>query len=240
MSFFDKNYEVKRIGMKEAKEYICANHYTHGCHNAPSPCYGLFEKEKEELIGVLMFAQPCSENVRASIWGKENKEKVIELHRLHIQDVTPRNAESWFIGKCLKEIKKDKPKIRGILSFADSTEGHYGVIYKASNFFSIGKTSRTTFYRDTTGRLRHPRQNTVNIPKELAESWGWTPETRYAKNRYLMIIADSKAEKKQLIRDCRYDVLHKKWCEECGKEMDIMTDGNTCTKCKEKLASSVA
>ena len=61
-------YRVERIPCKQAKEYIIKNHYSHGCHNAPSPYYGLFDGEK--LIGVLMFATPCSEAVRASLWGK--------------------------------------------------------------------------------------------------------------------------------------------------------------------------
>ena len=61
------DYEIRRIDSKIAKEYIKKNHYTHGCHNGPSPCYGLFDSRK--LIGVLMFATPCSENVRASVFG---------------------------------------------------------------------------------------------------------------------------------------------------------------------------
>lgn len=63
----EMNYEVKKIPCKTAKDYIIKNHYSHGCHNAPSPCYGLFQDN--DLIGVLMFATPCSENVRASVFG---------------------------------------------------------------------------------------------------------------------------------------------------------------------------
>ena len=61
-----KDYKVNRIPCKLAKEYIIKHHYSHGCHNAPSPCYGLFDGKN--LIGVLMFATPCSEAVRASLW----------------------------------------------------------------------------------------------------------------------------------------------------------------------------
>ncbi|NLL02397.1 MAG: hypothetical protein GX265_05200, partial [Mollicutes bacterium] len=210
-----ENYIVKRIDMTTAKEYICKNHYTKGCHNAPNPCYGLFDKDT--LIGVLMFAQPCSENVRSSIWGKEYKNRVIELHRLHILDITPRNTESWFISKCIKLLSIDKPEVRGIISFADSTEGHNGTIYQASNFYYIGKTGKAIFYKDTTGRLRHPRQNSINISKEDALSKGWSIVKRGAKNRYLYIFGRNKSERKELIRSCKYDVLHSKWCKDCGR-----------------------
>lgn len=225
---FDK-YKVNRIPCKQAKEYIIKNHYSHGCHNAPSPCYGLFDNN--ELIGVLMFATPCSEAVRASIWGEEYKNSVIELHRLHILDVTPVNAESWFISKCIKMLKQDRPQTKGIISFADTTQGHNGIIYQATNFWYIGKTCSATFYLDENNRLRHPRQNGVNISKADAKEKGWIPVKRYAKNRYLYIIADSKLERKRLIKNCKYDLLNCKWCTNCGREMNIKDNSNVCEKC---------
>lgn len=198
------DYVVTRIPCKVAKEYIIENHYSHGCHNAPSPCYGLFEGI--QLIGVLMFATPCSENVRASVFGKEYKDSVTELHRLHILDVTPKNTESWFISRCLKLLKKDKPQIKAVISFADSTVGHNGTIYKATNAYRIGMTGSATFYVDKDGRLRHPRQNGVNITKEMAAEKGWKPVKRSAKYRYLFLLPQSKAEKRKLIRMCKYDL----------------------------------
>ena len=196
------DYSIKKIPCKQAKEYIIKNHYSHGCHNAPSPCYGLFDKDN--LIGVLMFATPCSEAVRSSLFGKEYKDSVIELHRLHILDVTPRNTESWFISRCLKLLRVDKPKIHGVISFSDMTEGHSGVIYKATNAFFCGQTCEVTFYVDKNGRLRHPRQNGVNITKEMAEQMGWHRVRRKSKNRYIYIIG-SKTERKKWGLMCKYE-----------------------------------
>lgn len=190
-----------------AKEYIIKNHYSHGCHNAPSPCYGLFDGEN--LIGVLMFATPCSENVRSSIFGEQHKARVTELHRLHILDVTPKNTESWFISRCLRLLLQDKPQIRAVVSFSDLTQGHTGVIYKATNATLCGQTGRATFFVDETGRLRHPRQNGVNISKEEADRRGWTPVKREAKNRYIFLLG-SKSEKKKFARLCRYEQINKR------------------------------
>ena len=198
------NYVIKRIPCKQAKEYIKKNHYSHGCHNGPSPCYGLFDNEN--LIGCLMFATPCSENVRASVFGEEYKDWVTELHRLHILDCTPKNTESWFISRCLKLLKQDKPQIKAVLSFSDMTEGHSGVIYKATNAYRLGTTGKAKFYRDKDGRLRHPRQSGVNITEQMAKEKGWKPEIREAKNRYLYILANSKVEKKHLIKMCKYNL----------------------------------
>ena len=228
----NKNYCIYKLDCETAKEYIIANHYSHGCHNGPYPCYGLIESGK--VIGCLMFAVPCSEAVRASIFGEEMKDTVIELHRLHILDCTPKNTESWFISRCLKLLKKDCPKIKAVISFSDSTEGHTGIIYQATNFYFIGKTGSAVFYRDNTGRLHHPRQNGVNITREMAEEKGWVPEIRASKNRYLYILANSKTEKKHLLKLCKYDVVHKKWCIGCGKEIDKDNYYNVCDDCLDR------
>ena len=197
-------YEIRRIDCKTAKEYIRKNHYSHGCHNGPSPCYGLFDKG--ELIGCLMFATPCSENVRSSVFGEEYKDSVTELHRLHILDVTPKNTESWFIVRCLKKLKEDKPQIKAVISFSDSTEGHDGTIYKTTNAYRLGHTGIATFYIDENGRLRHPRQCGVNISQEEAKTRGWKPCKRGAKNRYLYILGKDKREKRMLENMCKYDL----------------------------------
>ena len=148
-----------------------------------------------------MFAIPCSENVRASLFGEEYKDNVIELHRLHIQDVTPKNTESWFIAKCLKLLLIDRPQTWGIISFADSTQGHTGTIYKATNFLRCGTTeSKSIFYEDDKGRLHHPRQNGNNISKEEAINRGWKPVKRDFKYRYVKIIGNNKKEIKERLK----------------------------------------
>lgn len=197
------DYIVQRIPRKMASEYICEHHYSHGCSRCASPCYGLFDGIK--LIGVLMFACPCSENVRASVFGIEHKDSVTELHRLHILDCTPKNTESWFISRCLSLLKKDSPKIKAVISFSDTTEGHNGTIYQASNFYRCGTTgTSSTFYVDDSGRLHHPRQCGHNVTLVEAEAKGWKPVKRSCKNRYLYLVYTSKKERKELMNMCRF------------------------------------
>ena len=207
------SYKVDSLKSGFAKSYIRDNHYSKSCHNGPSPCYGLYTKDDRlpngySLIGVLCFATPCSENVRASVFGADYKNNVTELHRLFIKDsycgkITPKGTESWFISRCLKELKKDKPNIWAVLTFADTTEGHTGTIYKATNAKFCGYTSKATFYLDREGRLRHPRQNGVNITTDEAITRGWCPVKRWAKARYLYLLPDSKGHKKKLERLCK-------------------------------------
>lgn len=186
MSLEDQ-YEVRRIPGGRGKAFIREHHYSRSCHNGPMT-WGMFERGEDELVGVIAFATPSSENVRASVFGVENKASVTELHRLVILDVTPKNAESWLIAKGLRGLLEERPHIRCVLSFADATEGHVGTIYQASNALFCGTTGRATFYRDGDGRLRHPRQNGVNITASEARRRGWVPERREAKNRYAFLV----------------------------------------------------
>jgi hypothetical protein len=137
------------------------------------------------------------------LFGREHKNRVIELHRLFVEDsingrLFPTGTESWFISRCIKRLKNDRSDLWGIITFADSTEGHNGVIYRATNAIYCGMTGKSTFYRDGCGRLRHPRQNGINISLSDAESLGWTPEKRHAKHRFVYLLYKNKPDKRRL------------------------------------------
>jgi hypothetical protein len=186
---------VEKIQSKIGKEFIKKHHYSHGCHNGPMT-WGLFNEEI--LVGVIAFATPCSENVRKSVFGEDYKNNVTELHRLVLFDEIPKNSESYFIRASLKLLREYRPNIYAVLSFADSTENHTGVIYQASSAFYTGTTSKSTFFLDKYGRLHHPRQNGVNISKEEAIKREWKPVKREAKHRYLFILPKNLKRKKLL------------------------------------------
>jgi hypothetical protein len=191
------DYEVMAIPALIGKKFIIENHYSKGVHNGPM-CFGLLKDG--ELQGVCAFASPSSENVRSSIFGEEFKGSVTELHRLVLLDEVPKNAESFFIVRALKELKKQRPYYKAVISFADPTQNHLGIIYQATNAIYCGTSSPATFYLDEDGRLRHPRQNGKNITASIAKSYGWTPTKRQGKHRYVYLIAENKTELKELKR----------------------------------------
>jgi hypothetical protein len=191
------NYTVQKINSSVGKEFVKEHHYSHGIHNGPM-CYGLFDGL--DLVGVCAFATPCSENVCASIFGIEYKRSVTELHRLVLLDRIPKNAESWFIVRALKQLKIDRPYYNAVISFADATQGHIGVIYQATNALYTGMSGKATFYLDETNRLRHPRQNGVNTTPAIAASKNWKPVKREGKHRYLYIMPDDKKHKRELLK----------------------------------------
>lgn len=185
---------VERIPAAVGKAFIIQHHYSHGVHNGPMT-WGLLDGE--ELVGVIAFATPSSEAVCASVFGPEGKRSVTELHRLVLLDRMPRNTESWFISRALAALKAERPQYRAVLSFADATQGHVGTIYQATNAIFTGRSGRATFYLDRDGRLRHPRQNGVNITPVEAAARGWRPTKREGKYRYLFLLG-GRAERRWL------------------------------------------
>ena len=77
----------------------------------------------------------------AGAWKKfvDSSDDLIELRRLCCIDDTPKNTESYFIGKTLKWLSKNT-NLKVVVSYADTMQNHNGTIYKASNFKYVGMT----------------------------------------------------------------------------------------------------
>ena len=131
-----KSFLVKRVERKDIAQFIEQWHYSksiNGCHT--DFCYALFRKD--QMIGAMFFGRMAMRNQYKKF--SERESDVIELRRLCCIDDTPRNTESFFIGKALRLLKKDwGGKI--VVSYADAEYGHQGTVYKASNFVYAGFT----------------------------------------------------------------------------------------------------
>lgn len=76
----------------------------------------------------------------ANQWKRfgDKEQDVIELRRLYCIDSTPKNTESYSIGKALRWLRRNT-EIKTVVSYADAEHGHTDVIYKVSNFTLEGK-----------------------------------------------------------------------------------------------------
>jgi hypothetical protein len=126
-----QNWTVRKVNRNEVQDFIEKHHYSgniNGC--IADYCYALFDPENL-IVGAMFYGRMAMANQ----WKRfsDQPENVIELRRLCCIDDTPRNAESFFIGRSIRLLRKDWGK--GIIvSYADKEYGHSGTIYKASNF----------------------------------------------------------------------------------------------------------
>ena len=147
-----KDFIVQPCTMREIKEFVVHWHYSHNLRGMMCS-YAFKMTYNDSLIGAMIYGRPAMANA----WKKyaEKQEDLLELRRLCCIDKTPRNTESYFIGKTLKWLKRNTD-LKVIVSYADPHYGHGGIIYKASNFKYYGQTSpgKVISYKD---RLFHDK-----------------------------------------------------------------------------------
>ena len=91
------------------------------------------------LVGAISYGCPNAPNLKG-YFDKDNQYGWFEIKRLALSDICPRNSESRFIGWSIKELKKYY-NVKGVITYADTSQGHKGTIYKASGFKSLGLTA---------------------------------------------------------------------------------------------------
>lgn len=146
---------IKPIEKSLAKSIVVENHYSHkwncsfGIIN-----FGIFRENSEKCLGAAVFGRLMNSHSFGMISDDLEKDEIIELNRLWVDDCLGHNAESLFIGACFKIIRSECPYIKAIQSFADGRLG-CGTIYKATNFKYFG-VHKTLFYENRiTGEITH-------------------------------------------------------------------------------------
>jgi len=144
-------YNVIPLDKKIANELIVRHHYLHRRPpNAHS--FGLVDLEGM-VLGAVIFGTPASRHLQMGACPSDPS-LVIELNRLWVDDACPRNSESFFVSRALKQLP---PLI--VVSYADTAWQHVGTIYRALNFHYAGwtdmerKTPRYDYNR--TGRAAY-------------------------------------------------------------------------------------
>lgn len=130
---------VLRKERKEIKDFIEEHHYSKSINGCIADyCYALYSPD-----GVIKGAMFYGRMAMANQWKRfsDSPDNVIELRRLCCVDSTPKNTESFFIGKSIKMLRKDWNSKGIVVSYADKEYGHQGIIYKASNFDMVGEIS---------------------------------------------------------------------------------------------------
>lgn len=122
---------VEIISSQLASAVVIENHYLH--RRPPiSFAFGLFN-QLSVLCGVVTFGVPPSRHLQLSACP-EMPDLVLELNRLWQADDCG-VYESWFVSRALSLLP---PRI--IVSYADTSAGHLGYVYRACNFYYAGWT----------------------------------------------------------------------------------------------------
>jgi hypothetical protein len=195
------NWIVKSIDKQIACEIVVKNHYL---HRKPScvRSFGLYDNDL--LLGVIIYGIPASNSVM-QLCGKVNQKNVIELVRLWTVDDGQRNKESYLISHSLKMLPYEI-----VISYADASYGHVGIVYQATNWIYTGLTDRHVAWNIDGEQKQHSRHffdsyGGIEKAKDILGS-RMTAYERPQKHRYIYFNTD-KRRKKELMKKLKYSTL---------------------------------
>jgi len=123
---------IALIDAKTANLFIKAEHYSGKVVPNSQLHFGVFLGGS--LEGVMQFGPPlCRANMLPILKGVKWHD-MIELNRMAFREMLPRNSESRAIAFALRMIKRHKPNMEMVLSFADGCQCGDGAIYRATGF----------------------------------------------------------------------------------------------------------
>ena len=132
---------------KDAVDRIVrANHYSGTTVWSSFAHFLVFDRATDRVIGGLQYGPPMNPAASSRLADDLLPNELVELNRMWLDDAKPVNAASRAIAFSVKLLRRSRPFIRAIQSFADSRCGKLGAVYQAASFVFLGD-HETTFYQ---------------------------------------------------------------------------------------------
>src|SRR5271157_1971460 len=154
---------LEETSLEIAADFVLRHHYSKVMPKQTKLILGAFKGKNGPLIGVITFG-----------WGVRPKDTIrqlfptvdvseyYEIGKMCVHDSEPKNTESRLLSLAIRWLKKNKPELKVLFTWADALWGKPGYVYQAANF-RYGGYIWTDVYMDKEGRRFHPRQ----IPAKL-------------------------------------------------------------------------
>ena len=130
---------IRRVTRAECERLVVGLHYA---HRWPSITYAFGLFRDDVLVGCVTYGTPASSTLRNGIAGEDFAASVLELNRL-VLDHNIKNDASMLVSGSLRLIGGDHI----VISFADTEQGHRGIVYQASNFTYHGLSAKRTDWK---------------------------------------------------------------------------------------------
>jgi len=188
------------IKSEETYPWLLQKHYA---KRIPQIMYAFGLYEESTLVGVVTYGIPASPSLCMGICGKEWSNKVLELNRLCLQDNT-KNQSSFLVSNSIKLL----PKPTIVVSYADTSQGHVGYVYQATNFLYTGLSASRVDW--TVKGLEHKHSKTLSdgmTLESIKEKYGddFYYAERSKKHRYIYFHG-TKQQKKLLKSLLKYNI----------------------------------
>jgi len=192
--------QVIQIQPKETYQWLLEKHYA---KRIPQIMHAFGLYVDEVLKGVVTYGIPASPALCMGICGKEYSDKVLELNRLCLME-NNKNESSFLVANSIKLL----PKPTIVVSYADTSQGHVGYVYQATNFLYTGLSANRVDW--TIKGLEHKHSKTISdgmtlesIKEKYGDDFYYTERSR--KHRYILFHG-SKTDKKIMRKLLKYNI----------------------------------
>lgn len=134
-----------------ARQAVMDWHYSRSLPAAGLDCYGI--RECGRFVGVVIFGMGA--NPRLGMPFGLPRAQVRELVRVALAGGRS-IPTSRVVAACLDRLRKARPELRLVVSYADPRQGHIGTLYQAGNWTYLGQTPPARVIR-LFGERMHPR-----------------------------------------------------------------------------------
>lgn len=192
--------KVIPIKSEETYPWLLQKHYA---KRIPQIIYAFGLYDKNLLVGVVTYGLPASPSLCMGICGKEYSNKVLELNRLCLEN-NYKNQASFLVGNSIKLLPK--PSI--VVSYADTSQGHVGYVYQATNFLYTGLSEIRVDWQIKGQEHKHSRHKGGDLTLEqIKEKFGddFYYVQRPRKHRYIYFHGN-KNDKKIMNKLLKYKV----------------------------------
>lgn len=171
----DGQVEVRLVPKEVAAQIIRDGHYSGSTCWASNFHVGVFAGGR--IVGALQYGPLMNPLSASSIVEGSRPEQAIELNRMWLADESPENTASRAIAFSLRLLRRHRPQIVWVQSFADERCGKFGAVYQASGFIYCGEHTGTFYELD--GEWFHKS----SIGRTDSRGWGIGPKlTHFQRN----------------------------------------------------------
>lgn len=152
VGFGRKGFYLAAIPSRMAREMVTKHHYSHRVVNNSYVHLGVYYRQN--LAGVLQLGYALNPARADKVVEGTVQGGYLELNRMWLADVCPRNSESQALSYMFKYLRRACPNVGWVQSFADERCGRLGVVYQAANFQYVGSHKTDFLFLD--GEYYHP------------------------------------------------------------------------------------
>ena len=146
-----KDIILKPVSAKIANALVKRVHYSGKVDPRSQLHIGVYYHGR--LEGAMQFGPSINKHASRNLVRDTPWNGWLELNRMAFTDALPRNSESRAIGIAMKILKRYKPSVEWVVSYADATQCGDGAIYRASGFMLTGIKKNTTIWRCASGEI---------------------------------------------------------------------------------------